>query len=201
LTERVKSLIAFFGMLLAITLLLWLSGRKVNGAEFGAEEQAHANYLRLLPVPPEFAYNYSPYRTASIEVAKVFGRSPSCANADADFITEVGRTAVYNGLDPRIAAATIAVESGCNDFAVSSRGAIGLMQIRVSSWKNQYDFGGKVNLLNRHDNVRVGTEILSKLVQQYGTAEGLHRYNGLGQDCATCDPSYAAKILSLAGRG
>lgn len=200
MTEKQKPLIAFFGMLIAIVALLCLAARQMSGAEFGVEEQAVTLNKRFAPIPPTFAYEYSLYRTAPIEVAKVFGRSTGCANTDAEFITEVGNTAVHNGLDPRIAAATIAVESGCNDFAISSRGAVGLMQIHISSWKSKYDFGGKVNLLNRHDNVKVGTEILSKLVQQYGVVEGLHRYNGLGEGCETCDPGYAAKILSLAGR-
>jgi soluble lytic murein transglycosylase-like protein len=63
-------------------------------------------------------------------------------------------------------------------------------------WKEKYDFQ-QVNLLNRADNVRVGTEILSGLVQQFGTHEGIRRYQGLGPGG---DGLYVEKILNLAGR-
>jgi hypothetical protein len=158
------------------------------------------NVSQKTPAPPAMAYSYSVFRTAPLDVAKVFGRSPGCADADADLIGAVARASIESGLDPSIAAATVGVESGCNQFAVSSRGAIGIMQIMVRTWNGKYDFAGTVNLFNRDDNLRVGTQIEAALISEYGVAEGIHRYNGLGIDCAGCDPGYTSKILSLAGR-
>jgi Transglycosylase SLT domain len=136
-------------------------------------------------------------RTGVIEVAKVFGRAPGCENTDPDFIEDVNLAAARVGLDAKVAAATVAVESGCNPFAVSNRGAVGLMQIRVIAWKDKYDFSGRINLLNRKDNLQVGTEILAGLVKQFGLAEGVKRYQGLGPGG---DEFYVSKILKLAGK-
>ncbi len=151
---------------------------------------------RFLPVPPRLSY--SQFRTGPLEAAKVFGRSPGCQDVDAEFIYDVNSAAIRTGLDTRIVAATIAIESRCDQFAVSNRGALGLMQPVPRIWKANYDFGD-VNLLNRRDNLRVGTEILSGLVARYGVREALHHYNGLGTNCASCDTSYTSKILMLAG--
>lgn len=148
------------------------------------------------PKPPAEAYKYGLERTGPFEVAKVLGRSAGCQNADMDFIQLVSSTALHVGLDPRIAAATIAVESSCNQFAVSAKGAIGEMQVVPSVWKSEFDFGD-VNLLNPRDNIETGTKILAGLIEQYGVDEGLHRYNGLG---VGGDPAYTQKILVLSGR-
>jgi len=153
--------------------------------------------LRFRPTPPKL--EYSTLRTGPLEVAKVFGRSAGCADAESELIELTNEAAQRVGLDPKLAAAVVAVESNCNVFAVSTRGALGLMQIRPAVWKNQYDFEG-VNLLNRRDNLKVGTEILAGLTEQYGISEGVRRYQGLGRDCESCDGAYTSKILNLAGR-
>ena len=137
---------------------------------------------------------------AALDVARVFGRSQGCDNADPKLITAVATEAVNDNLDPRIFAATIAVESACDSMAISHSGAIGLAQVMPKIWKNQFDFTGSVNLLNPTDNLHVGGTILSGLIKQYGVAAGVRRYNGLGVDCPTCDSGYVSKIVALAGR-
>ena len=136
-------------------------------------------------------------RTAPLEIAKVFGRAAGCQYASPELIFATSEAALRTGLDPKIAAATVAVESGCNPYAVSNRGAIGLMQVRAISWKDKYDFAQKINLLNTRDNLQVGTEILSGLIRQWGQTEGIRRYQGTGSGG---DEFYVSKILSLAGR-
>jgi hypothetical protein len=153
-----------------------------------------------MPQPPAMAFQYSIFRTAPLEVAKVFGRTPGCADADAELIQATAQAAIEAGLDPAIAAATVGVESGCNQFAVSNRGAIGIMQIMPKVWSTKYDFAGSVNLFNRADNLRIGAQIEAGLITQYGVDGGIRRYNGLGVDCSTCDAGYTSKILLLAGR-
>ena len=155
--------------------------------------------IQSRPVPDAAAMTYSALRSESFEVAKVFGRASGCQDATPEFINQVTTNAVGSGLDPSVAASTIAVESACNPMAISSKGALGYMQIRPTVWKSGYDFS-KVNLLNPSDNLRVGTEILAGLVSHYGLADGLHRYNGTGVGCKTCDADYAPKILALARR-
>lgn len=155
-------------------------------------------YASVAPKPPANWDKKSIFSTGLFEVAKVFGRSyGGCQNADADFIKYVNDTAVKAGIDPRISAATIAVESGCNSYAISNRGALGIMQIMIPAWKDKFNFED-INLLNAKDNIRVGDTILAGLIQQYGTSEGIRRYNGLGVGCPSCDGMYTAKILTLA---
>lgn len=149
---------------------------------------------------PAVADPLSKQYVAAIDVARVFGRSPGCADADPQLIDNVASEAVKNEMDPRILAATVAVESSCNQFAVSGRGAIGLTQIVAATWKDKFDFAGSVNLLNRSDNLRAGAVIESGLIKQFGLAQGVRRFQGLGVGCPSCDDNYVPKILSLAGR-
>ena len=137
---------------------------------------------------------------ASLDVTRVFGRSQGCAEADPKLISDIAAEAIASNTDPRILAALVAVESACDPMAVSNRGAIGLTQVRAKVWKDKFDFAGKVNLLNPADNLHAGAMILGSLIKQYGTLEGVRRYQGDGVGCATCDDFYVPKILALAGR-
>lgn len=137
---------------------------------------------------------------AALDVARVFGRSPGCAEADPKLITNIAEESVKAGLDARVLAATVAVESACSQFATSSKGAVGYTQIMPRIWKDSYDFEKQYNLFNPSDNIHVGAAILAGLIKQYGTVNGLRRYNGLGVDCTACDAGYPDKITALAAR-
>ncbi len=151
---------------------------------------------QLTPGPPRL--EFSPYHSAPVEVARVFRRSQRCAEADPEFIDLVAQEALRAGIKPRMLAATVVVESSCNQYAISRRGAVGYMQVMPRVWKDRYDIAGQYNLFNDRDNLRVGATILSQLVQTYGVWEGVRRYQGTGQDCRTCDMAYTTKILTLA---
>jgi len=148
------------------------------------------------PVPPRL--EYSVLRTGPFDVAKVFGRVKGCEDASPELIGQVAQAAFQANQDPKIIAATVAVESSCNSLAVSNRGALGLMQVMPKTWKSQFDFS-RENLLNPRDNLRVGTKILTDLINQYGVRDGVRRYQGLGVDCESCDGHYVEKILKTAG--
>ncbi len=162
--------------------------------------EARQQFLLRQLTPGVPRLELSPSHAAPTEVARVFKRSQRCAEADPELIDLVAREALRAGIDPRMLAATVVVESGCNQYAISRRGAVGYMQVMPRVWKDRYDIAGEYNLFNEHDNLRVGATILSELVQNYGVWEGVRRYQGLGQDCATCDMGYTTKILALAER-
>ena len=149
-------------------------------------------------IPPAPSVEFTPNHSTIAEVAEVFRHSERCADADPEFIGLVAQEAVSAGIDPRMLAATVVVESGCRQYAISSRGAVGYMQVMPRVWKNRYDIAGEYNLFNDRDNVHVGAAILAQLVQAYGVREGVRRYQGMGEDCRTCDSGYTAKILTLA---
>jgi hypothetical protein len=159
--------------------------------------QASLPYRRV-PVAP--VLSYSVFRTAPVDVAKVFGRSTGCSNVDYETIQSVAKAALDAHIDPSIFAALVATESECDPLSVSSRGAVGMTQIMVKIWDKQFDFAGRVNLFNREDNLRTGAKILYPLITAYGTENGLRRYNGLGVGCDSCDSGYTEKIMQLAGR-
>lgn len=189
-----------FQLVLAVLLVIFLVHNVSSGVYANMDELVRRAILHQTPTPPAQAFTYSIFRTAPLDIAKVFGRTPGCADADADFIQATARAAIEAGLDPSIAAATVGIESSCNQFAVSNRGAVGIMQIVPKIWKSEFDFAGDVNLFNRDTNLRVGSKILAGLINDHGVTEGIHRYNGTGTDCAGCDPGYTTRILALAGR-
>lgn len=162
--------------------------------------EARQRFLLRQLTPGVPRLEFSPYHLAPIEVARVFRRSQRCAEADPEFIDLVAGEALRAGIDPRMLAATVVVESGCNQYAISRRGAVGYMQVMPRVWKDRYDIAGQYNLFNDRDNLRVGAAILSELVQTYGAWEGVRRYQGIGQGCPTCDMGYTTKILALAER-
>ena len=170
------------------------------GAVLDIEDTRTHNIAQAAPIAPASLDPTNKQFIAALDVARVFGRSTGCAEADPKLINEIAEEAVKVNLDPRILAATVAVESACNQYATSSKGAIGLTQIMPKVWKGSYDFEHQYNLLNPHDNIRVGASILAGLVKQYGLPAGLRHYDGTGTDCPTCDLAYVDKIAGLAAK-
>lgn len=194
---------SIIGGLSALLLIAGLVPLKLNGtlyANMDTELQIQlVKQARALRLPAKWDA-VSIFKTAPLTVALVYGRSQGCADAAPELINDTARAAIDAGLDPAIEAATVATESACNPFAVSSKGAVGCQQIMAKIWSAKYDFAGAVNLFNCQENMHVGAQIEAGLIAQYGTIEGVRRYNGAGIGCDTCDSGYTSKILNLAGR-
>ncbi len=75
----------------------------------------------------------------------------------------IDRYARRHNLDWRLIAALIEVESGFNPWAISPRGAIGLMQV-IPETAILY---GATDLFNPRDNIRVGVAYLRYLIDTY----------------------------------
>ncbi|MDR3473548.1 MAG: lytic transglycosylase domain-containing protein [Devosia sp.] len=74
--------------------------------------------------------------------------------------------------------AVIRQESRRDPRAVSSAGAMGLMQIRPATWtelRNRYHLGS--DPFDTHDNIIAGTAYLSELLRQFGSPAFLAAYN------------------------
>lgn len=94
------------------------------------------------------------------------------------------------GLDPAILASLIFWESGGNQNAVSSDGAVGLMQIMPNDGVaanfmciNGPCFANRPSteeLINPQFNIEYGANFLAGLVNKYGLREGLFRYGPTG---------------------
>ena len=82
-----------------------------------------------------------------------------------------------HGLNPRLLASIVVVESRGNPFAISGQDAVGIMQIHLPTWGNTAD-RENINLLKIEDNIDFGARILKDYVQRFGVSEGIRRYNG-----------------------
>jgi soluble lytic murein transglycosylase-like protein len=96
------------------------------------------------------------------------------------------------GLDPLLIIAVIAVESRFNPIAESDAGAQGLMQVIPAYHKDQLEAAGVDSVLDPHDNIRLGAQILKEYIQRGGTeVAGLQLYNGAAGDATN---AYAVKV-------
>lgn len=102
----------------------------------------------------------------------------------------VGRSAVDFGVSPKLVAGVIVVESSCNPNAVSNRKSVGVMQLNCAVWKCSMQDMKRPEL-----NIALGVKVLAGYVHRYGVVEGLHHYNGLGNNTN----EYAACVLHAAG--
>ena len=107
-----------------------------------------------------------------------------------DYSPLVGQYAVSEGMNPRIAAALIFVESSCNPKADDHLGSHGLMQVNTHT--HPYN---KRQMQDPEQNIRAGMHILAGYIHRYGLVEGLHHYNGMGNP----SEDYALKVLAVAG--
>jgi soluble lytic murein transglycosylase-like protein len=75
----------------------------------------------------------------------------------------VHEVAEKHSIDPALVKAVISTESGWNPFAISSKGAIGLMQL-VPGTAQRFGIG---NLFDPAQNVEAGTTYLKSLLERY----------------------------------
>lgn len=163
--------------------------------------QHRTTHVTVLVPTSTPAPNTSKQYTAALEVARIFGRSTNgCAEADPKLITTVAEESLKANVDPRILAALIAVESGCNQYAASNKGAFGLTQITARVWKDTYNFEKDYNLFNPSDNIHIGATILGGLIKTYGLSTALRRYNGLSVDSDAYDVGYTDRVQALAAK-
>ncbi len=103
----------------------------------------------------------------------------------------IDRIAEAYKLDPKVVKAIIKVESGGDENAVGDNGnSVGLMQIQPRF--NAHRLKEGESLLDPQVNIRVGCELLSELMEKYGTLdEALTAYNA-GHD--TGNREYANRV-------
>lgn len=86
-------------------------------------------------------------------------------------------------LDPELLLALMRIESGFNNFAVSSAGALGLMQVMPGTGREMarelgIEWRGPGTLFDPVDNVRIGAAYLARLRSRFGSLErALAAYN------------------------
>ncbi len=100
--------------------------------------------------------------------------NPNLSRAERQRIGRaVLRSSATHGLDPQLVTAIILVESGARPWAVSPKGAIGLMQVMP------YIAGGLAlggNLTTIESNIEAGCWILADNIRRLGEDDGISAY-------------------------
>jgi soluble lytic murein transglycosylase-like protein len=100
---------------------------------------------------------------ASVSSAPTSGRSAARSRSDDRLDRIVRAAAERHKVDPALVKAVINTESGWNSLAVSSKGAVGLMQL-IPGTAERY---GVVNRFDAAENVEGGTTYLRSLLDRY----------------------------------
>jgi soluble lytic murein transglycosylase-like protein len=158
----------------------------VSNVPFGQPDGAAA-----VPVIPSIARDSRPEIDAlATLVAKRYRIS---SEATRGLVAAAYREGRRVGLDPLLIIAVIAVESRFNPIAESDAGAQGLMQVIPGYHKDRLEAAGVDSVLDPHDNIRLGAQILKDYIRQGGTeVAGLQIYSGSAADATN---AYAAKVL------
>jgi soluble lytic murein transglycosylase-like protein len=104
-------------------------------------------------------------------------------------------------VDPKLVASIMIVESRANPFAISTKDAIGIMQIHLPTWGPVAHREG-INLFRIEENVDFGTRILKDYVAHFGVWQGVRRYKGWNAEDPASERSvdeYLAKVQRVYG--
>jgi soluble lytic murein transglycosylase-like protein len=134
----------------------------------GGEIRAPKSLIAEL-LPDEVPYA----RTVAIEALALSKAATSVQRSLEAIRALVDRVATRVGVDLKLAHAVVSVESKYNPLAISSKGAMGLMQIMPVLVK-QY---GVVDPFDAERNLDAGLRHLRSLLERYDTSRALAAYN------------------------
>ncbi|MEW8979578.1 MAG: lytic transglycosylase domain-containing protein [Symbiobacterium sp.] len=154
-----------------------------------------------VPEPEENPTALLPPDPAELERAHLMAQAELIADlAPEKYRMLVVETAERHGVDPRLVAAVITVESRWDPDAVGAHGELGLMQILPSTGEwladvmdlNEYD------LSDPETSLEMGTFYLAALIQEYGSPDvALAVYNGGPRAAEDWQSNpYRAKVLA-----
>jgi soluble lytic murein transglycosylase-like protein len=109
------------------------------------------------------------------------------------------KEAVIAGINPSVVRALMKVESGGKSYAISPKGAIGLMQIMPANHK-RCGLSSPALLFRDEHNVKCGVQILAEELRAQGgnLTRALEAYNGGPQCIGRCEESIKHSRLVLA---
>jgi len=95
------------------------------------------------------------------------------SEAKQEIIKLVKKISSQQGVDYRLILCVIKAESNFNQYAVSHKGAQGLMQIMPMTQKDL----GITQPFSKHQNIKGGVYYLIKQIKKFGVRKGLWAYN------------------------
>lgn len=110
----------------------------------------------------------------AVNYARTWWLSPAAERRRSAHFGTISRIACEHGLSPRLLDAVIAQESGYNPWAISSAGAMGMMQIMPGTARSL----GLANAFDPVANMRAGARYLRQQLDRFGTIDlALAAYN------------------------
>lgn len=163
MTKRLIIFICLAG-LLSLPAFLIQAGPKIQSN--GLKPSIAAGFERLFTEATEVEY----YKFTVVElVARNLARSKTVKVGPAKYNRFIEEVAINNGVPPALVKAVIHAESGFDPNAVSSRGAIGLMQVMPRT----ADMLGISDPYHPLDNIQAGVKYLRDMLDMFDGNEML----------------------------
>lgn len=147
------------------------------------------------PLRPHLIFNTSKQANQWLELmSKRLERWVPNKEIRLRYLTIIQYEAIRAELDPQLVLSLITIESKFNQYAVSSQGAMGLMQV-MPFWQRAIGNPDQ-NLFDVNTNIRYGCSILAYYIwQQHGNLiKALARYNG--SSLTNSDNHYSSLVLN-----
>ena len=127
----------------------------------------------VAPVPP--AVSSGPVSLSPAAIGEIVGTAnPHLSEFERQRIGRaILRSSVDHELDPQLVTAIILVESGGRPWALSSKGAVGLMQVMPHMAEARILAG---NLTTIESNIAAGCSILADNIRRLGEDDGISAY-------------------------
>lgn len=173
----------FVGVVLIFPVISFAGNQTKESLSANVQASLHSSIIN--PIQPHLVFSSPEKANAwltdmSNRLLKV---APKNALVQDEFmrkrlLTTIQYEAVRAGLDPQMVLSVITVESKFYKYAISSAGALGIMQV-MPFWKRQIGASDQ-DLLNVQTNIRFGCTILRHYLQlEHGDMfMALGRYNG-----------------------
>jgi soluble lytic murein transglycosylase-like protein len=169
---------SLFSSLIAVFVVLSLEGHRNNSQEFrhlnsswiNLDEQVFNNFLKLNIKHKSI---YEKNLKNQIDQQVLYYKT----GLNKNYHSKLSELIVYEskkyGYDPLLLTAVIITESSFNNYARSSKGALGLMQIRPSTGKYlaskvNVEWKGSSSLYDPETNIVLGAYYLNKLFVDFG---------------------------------
>jgi soluble lytic murein transglycosylase-like protein len=189
----ILAVLVIVGVALVAASALWVD--RLVAATFARPGAAPLLGPRGAPAAGPILPSLTPASRSEIKAlaAHVAKRYRISSKAAQGLIAAAYREGKHVGLDPLLIVAVIAVESRFNPIAESDAGAQGLMQVIPRYHKDKLEGAGVDSVLDPHNNIRLGAQILKDYIRRGGTeVAGLQIYSGARADTSN---AYATKVL------
>lgn len=157
-------------------VFIWLILGTIIVALMGCDKVSEARSVETLKIKTDMDALDHARRSIEFEHYITLGSLTTSRQLTADML-RLGKTIEYyadaHGLDARLIAAIIRVESEGRPHATSRKGARGLMQVMPHMARAH---GITCNLYRVECNIAAGTTILAANIDRWGYVEGIERY-------------------------